>query len=67
VRDGVTGALLPLGDVDGMAEATVRFLDPVRWAEASRAAQDDAHSRFATADVVARYERLYAEALEQVR
>ena len=50
-----------------MAEATVRFLDPVRWAEASRAAQDDAHSRFATADVVARYERLYAEALEQVR
>lgn len=67
VRDGVTGALLPLGDVDGMAEATVRFLDPVRWAEASRAAQDDAHARFATADVVARYERLYAEALEQVR
>ncbi len=67
VRDGVTGALLPLGDVDGMAEATVRFLDPVRWAEASRAAQDDAHVRFATADVVARYERLYAEALEQVR
>lgn len=67
VRDGITGALLPLGDVDGMAEATVRFLDPVRWAEASRAAQDDAHARFATADVVARYERLYAEALEQVR
>ena len=67
VRDGVTGALLPLGDVDGMADAVVRFLDPSRWASASRAAQDDAHARFATADVVARYERLYAEALEQVR
>ena len=67
VRDGVTGALLPLGDVDGMANEVVRFLDPSRWASASRAAQDDAHARFATADVVARYERLYAEALEQVR
>ncbi|MCE9601227.1 MAG: N-acetyl-alpha-D-glucosaminyl L-malate synthase BshA [Gemmatimonadetes bacterium] len=67
VRDGVTGALLPLGDVDGMADAVVGFLDPVRWAGASKAAQEDAHARFATADVVARYERLYAEALEQVR
>lgn len=67
VRDGVTGALLPLGDVEGMAEAVVRFLDPARWAIASKAAQEDAHSRFATADVVARYERLYSEALEQVR
>lgn len=67
VRDGVTGSLLPLGDVDGMAEATVRFLDPAVWAAASSAAAADAHARFATHDVVARYERLYAEALEQVR
>ena len=67
VRDGVTGALLTLGDLDGMAEATVRFLDPARWAVASKAAQDDAHARFATADVVSIYERLYAEALEHVR
>ena len=67
VRDGVTGALLQLGDVDGMADAVVHFLEPVRWASASKAAQEDAHARFATADVVARYERLYVEALEQVR
>ncbi len=67
VRDGVTGALLPLGDLDGMAEATLAFLDPVRWAVASSAAQKDAHARFATADVVAVYERIYTEALAQVR
>ena len=67
VRDGVTGALLPLGDVDGMAAAVVRFLDPAVWAAASRAAAADARARFSTHDVVAGYERLYAEALEQVR
>ena len=67
VRDGVTGALLPLGDVDGMAAAVVRFLDPAVWAAASRAAAADARARFSTHDVVAGYERLYAEALKQVR
>ena len=67
VRDGVTGALLPLGDVDGMAAAVVRFLDPAVWAAASRSAAADARARFSTHDVVAGYERLYAEALKQVR
>mgnify|MGYP001764821915 CR=1 FL=1 len=67
VRDGVTGALLPLGDIQGMADAVMDFLRPDRWAAASAAAQADARARFATADVVARYERLYAEALEHVR
>ncbi|MBM3886130.1 MAG: N-acetyl-alpha-D-glucosaminyl L-malate synthase BshA [Gemmatimonadetes bacterium] len=63
VRDGVTGALLPLGDVEGMAQAVHRFLDPGRWPAASAAAAADARARFATSDVVARYERLYADAM----
>ena len=67
VRDGVTGALLPLGDVDGMAAAVLGFLGPDRWREASAAAAADARARFATADVVARYERVYDEALARAR
>lgn len=67
VRDGVTGALLPLGDIDGMADATARFLEPTAWASASAAARADARARFATADVVARYEALYADARADVR
>ena len=64
VRDGVTGALLPLGDIEGMAHAVRGFLDPGRWPEASAAAAADARARFATSDVVARYERLYADAMD---
>lgn len=67
VRDGVTGALLPLGDLDGMAAAVARFLDPAVWPTASAAAAADARARFATADVVARYEALYADARAHVR
>ncbi|MFM2140758.1 MAG: hypothetical protein RLZZ25_1023, partial [Gemmatimonadota bacterium] len=66
VRDGVTGALLPLGDIEGMAQAAVRFLAPDRWRAASAAAAEDARARFATSDVVARYERLYADAVAQL-
>jgi len=67
VRDGVTGALLPLGDVDGLAAAALALLEPDRWATVSAAAQADARARFATADVVRQYEQIYAEALEQAR
>ncbi|MFZ9415919.1 MAG: N-acetyl-alpha-D-glucosaminyl L-malate synthase BshA [Alphaproteobacteria bacterium] len=67
VRDGVTGALLPLGDLDGMAAAVARFLDPAVWPAASAAAAAAARARFATADVVARYEALYADARAHVR
>jgi N-acetyl-alpha-D-glucosaminyl L-malate synthase BshA len=66
VRDGVTGALLPLGDIEGMAQAAVRFLAPDRWRAASAAAAEDARARFATSDVVARYERLYTDAVAQL-
>ena len=67
VTDGVNGAMLPLGDVAGMAKAALEFLEPARWAEASAAAALSARTRFSTNDVVARYEKLYEEALAASR
>jgi L-malate glycosyltransferase len=67
VKDGETGILVALGDVDGMARAAVELLEPKRWAVASAAAARDARERFATADVVGQYEALYKDALECVR
>jgi hypothetical protein len=49
-----------------MARAAVELLQPGRWARASEAATADARARFATADVVARYEAIYEEALADV-
>ncbi len=66
IRDGVTGTLCSLGDVEGMAAAAVRLLEPRAWALASRAAQEDARARFTTPEIVAQYELLYAEALARV-
>jgi N-acetyl-alpha-D-glucosaminyl L-malate synthase BshA len=67
VTDGVTGSLHDLGDLEGMAASTRRYLEPATWKQASVAATADARSRFATADVVGRYEALYHEALAQVK
>lgn len=67
VQDGITGALRPLGDIDGMAAAAIELLEPARWAQVSAAAAADARARFSTADVVQQYERLYEEALASVR
>jgi N-acetyl-alpha-D-glucosaminyl L-malate synthase BshA len=64
VKDGVTGSLHALGDVDGMAASAKRFLEPATWAAASKAAIADARARFATEAIVGQYERLYAEALD---
>ncbi|HEY2065260.1 MAG TPA: glycosyltransferase, partial [Gemmatimonadaceae bacterium] len=64
VRDGETGALLPVGDVAGMAAAAVGFLsEPARWAAASQLAARDARARFGLDQVVASYESFYRRAL----
>jgi N-acetyl-alpha-D-glucosaminyl L-malate synthase BshA len=64
VRDGETGALCAVGDVDGMAGAAIALLgSPTRWDAASAIAAADARTRFAMDDVVERYERFYARAL----
>ncbi|HUO52166.1 MAG TPA: N-acetyl-alpha-D-glucosaminyl L-malate synthase BshA, partial [Gemmatimonadaceae bacterium] len=64
VRDGETGFLRPVGDVDAMAEAAIGVLrDPQRWRRMSAAAAADARARFSQDDIVARYERFYESVL----
>ncbi len=60
IRDGVTGYLRPVGDVDGIAAAAVSLLrDPTRLAAMRTAAASDARARFSLNAVVAQYEALY--------
>jgi N-acetyl-alpha-D-glucosaminyl L-malate synthase BshA len=62
VRDGVTGILCGVGDVDGMAQAGIDLLtDAAKWQEMSRAGAADARQRFAMDDIVERYEQLYLQ------
>ena len=64
VRDGVTGALRDVGDVEGMADAASTILrDRVLWDEMSVAAAADARARFSTDDIVSRYEAFYERTL----
>jgi N-acetyl-alpha-D-glucosaminyl L-malate synthase BshA len=64
VRDGETGVLCPVGDVDGMARGAVEILrDPARWAAMSATAAADARSRFGLDAIVGQYETLYRDAL----
>ena len=60
IRDGVTGYLRPVGDVEGSAAAAVALLlDPPRLAAMRTAAASDARARFSLNAVVAQYEALY--------
>ncbi len=60
VADGVTGVLRDVGDVDGMAAASLDILgDHARWDRMSAAAAADARQRFSRDEMVARYEAFY--------
>ena len=64
VREGETGALRPVGDVEAMAQAAVEILgDRARWQRMSAAAAADARARFSLDRILAQYEQLYADAL----
>ena len=64
VKEGVTGALREVGDVDGMAAAAVDILkDRDRWQAMSTAAAADARARFSRDDIVRNYEALYEDAV----
>lgn len=64
VESGVTGELLPVGDLDGMAEATLGFLtDAERARRAGEAARTRAVERFSAERVVPAYEAFYREVL----
>jgi N-acetyl-alpha-D-glucosaminyl L-malate synthase BshA len=66
VRDGETGVLRPVGDVDGMAEAAVSILsDQDRWRAMSVRGAADARERFSLDEIVAEYEAFYEYALGQ--
>ncbi|MBX7098731.1 MAG: N-acetyl-alpha-D-glucosaminyl L-malate synthase BshA [Myxococcaceae bacterium] len=65
VRDGVTGFLHPVGDVDAMAASTVRLLqDRALHRTMSREARSWCTAHWQRAPVVARWEALYRTLLE---
>lgn len=64
VKDGVSGALRPVGDIDAMAAAACDILgDPARWQTMSDAGVADARARFSSDQIVAEYEALYQSVL----
>lgn len=64
VKSGVTGFLCDVGDIDGMAQASLSLLkDKKRWQQFSDAAARDAETRFSQENVVAQYEALYQHTL----
>jgi L-malate glycosyltransferase len=64
IRNGVTGALRPVGAIDAMVEAGIEIMrDPDTWRAMSAAAAADAHARFAIDNIVAEYESFYARTL----
>ena len=67
VREGITGALCAVGDVEGMAQAAVHILgDADRWRTMSAASAADARARFSLDAVVSQYEDLYRRAISPV-
>ena len=64
VESGVTGELVPAGDLDAMTDAALGILrDSDRWHELSRAARARAVERFSVERVVPIYESYYREVL----
>jgi N-acetyl-alpha-D-glucosaminyl L-malate synthase BshA len=64
VRNGETGFLCGVGDVEGMADAAIMLLsDDARWQAASTLAARDARERFSQAEIVGQYEAFYQYAL----
>jgi N-acetyl-alpha-D-glucosaminyl L-malate synthase BshA len=64
VESGVTGELLPVGDLDGMAQAALSYLtDEGRARRAAEAGRARAVERFSAERVVPAYEAVYGEVL----
>lgn len=62
VKQGQTGFLRPVGDVDGMAEDALRLLlDPAFAKALGQRAREDVSRRFHIDNIVPRYEALYRE------
>jgi N-acetyl-alpha-D-glucosaminyl L-malate synthase BshA len=64
VRDGETGFLCPVGDVEGMSRLTLALLrDRERWQRMSDLGAADARARFSEAEIVTQYEQMYQTSL----
>ncbi|MDQ5856698.1 MAG: N-acetyl-alpha-D-glucosaminyl L-malate synthase BshA [Acidobacteriota bacterium] len=64
VQHGVTGFLLPVGDVDGMADAALELIgDDEKWRRFSKEARRRAVEEFPTEGIVSRYRKLYEKTL----
>jgi N-acetyl-alpha-D-glucosaminyl L-malate synthase BshA len=62
IRDGETGRLCPVGDIDAMAAAAGELLrDGEQWRAMSLRAAADARARFDRSEIVSRYEKLYKQ------
>jgi N-acetyl-alpha-D-glucosaminyl L-malate synthase BshA len=66
VRNGVDGALAPLGDLERMIEMTRELLqNPARRREMSKAAKGRAAADFSTEKITAEYEALYLRVIRE--
>lgn len=64
VRDGETGFLCAVGDVEGMSSAALSILgDRDKWTAMSELAASDARARFSLNEIVSQYEHLYTTSL----
>lgn len=64
IRDGETGVLCGVGDIEGMSAASLGILQNAkRWSEMSRLAAADARERFSRDAIVTKYEALYRRSL----
>ncbi|HEU4522425.1 MAG TPA: N-acetyl-alpha-D-glucosaminyl L-malate synthase BshA [Thermoanaerobaculia bacterium] len=64
VDPGVTGYLLPVGDIDGMVERAVEILsDDALRVQMGKAAREQSVARFDVARVVPQYRQLYERAI----
>ncbi len=62
VRDGETGFLCGVGDVDGMARSAISLLkDKAAWQKMSDLGAKDARARFSLDAIVSQYEELYEQ------
>jgi N-acetyl-alpha-D-glucosaminyl L-malate synthase BshA len=65
VRDGETGFLCGVGDVEGMSRVALDLLrSPEKWQRMSRLGAADARARFSESDIVSQYEQMYKTSLE---
>ncbi len=64
VRNGETGFLCEVGDIEGMARASLSILtDTKKWNAMSELGAADARARFSLDQIVSRYEHLYTTSL----